>query len=93
MIVADRAGKADEAGGDDEHTLDRAVGSRYLPFSIQLRLSDPSTSERRQRLSALLPFTAAMTAAGGRSTVYVCRNQTCRAPATTAQELAEAFTS
>jgi len=71
----------DAFGG--EAALARAVGLRYLPFAIQLRL----TSDRRRRLRSSLPFVAAMDPVNGKPAVYVCRDRMCLAPAMTVQEL------
>ena len=46
----------------------------------------------QERLGRLLPFIDAMAPVDGRTSVFVCRNQTCRAPATTVQELEGALT-
>jgi uncharacterized protein YyaL (SSP411 family) len=69
--------------------LERALGGRYLPFAIQFRL----TGERRRLLAGSLPFLAGMTPVGGRTAVYVCRDRTCRAPATAIEEIEGALAS
>ena len=69
--------------------MGRIVGGRYLPFAIQLRL----TPERQRRLAGSLPFIAAMTPVDGKTAVYVCRDRTCRAPATAVAELEGALAS
>ena len=79
IITVDGPGESARSESD----VERALGRRYLPFAIQLHL----TSERRQRLSERLPFIAAMTPVDGKTSVYVCRDRTCRAPATEAGEL------
>jgi uncharacterized protein YyaL (SSP411 family) len=48
-------------------------------------------SSTLERLGRLLPFVTAMTPVDGRTAVYVCRNQSCRAPATTVEEFEEAL--
>jgi uncharacterized protein YyaL (SSP411 family) len=69
--------------------IEQALGQRYLPFAIQLRL----TPERLARLGGSLPFIAGMKPVEGKTTVYVCRDQTCRAPVTTVDGLNEALRS
>jgi uncharacterized protein YyaL (SSP411 family) len=78
-----------EEGRKGGEGLERALGRRYLPFAIQLRL----TSERQRQLSGSLPFIAAMAPVGGKTSVYVCRDQTCRAPATAVDDLERALAS
>jgi uncharacterized protein YyaL (SSP411 family) len=77
------------AGSESESELERTLGRRYLPFAIQLRL----TSERQRRLAGSLPFIAAMTPVDGKTSVYVCRDRTCRAPATAIDDLEGALAS
>jgi uncharacterized protein YyaL (SSP411 family) len=84
-----REGREGRDRRDGQEGLERALGRRYLPFAIQLRL----TSERQHRLSASLPFIRAMTPVGGKTSVYVCRDRTCRAPVTAIDELEGALTS
>jgi uncharacterized protein YyaL (SSP411 family) len=86
VIVEGQPQGAAEAG-DATAALEHAMGQRYMPFAIQLRLSSGMDGATRERLSSLLPFVAAMAPVDGRTAVYVCRNQTCRAPATTVEEL------
>jgi uncharacterized protein YyaL (SSP411 family) len=74
---------AREAGEDEPLTA--SLGRRYLPFAIQLKL----TAEQRQRLESALPFVAGMTTVRGKTSIYVCRDRTCRAPVTHAGELVE----
>jgi len=69
--------------------LEQALGRRYLPFAIQLRL----TSARQRRLAGSLPFIAAMAPVDGKTSVYVCRDRTCRAPATEIDDLEGALAS
>jgi uncharacterized protein YyaL (SSP411 family) len=80
---------AGERRGGTESALEEALGRRYLPFAIQLRL----TPERQRRLRGSLPFIAEMGAVGGKTSVYVCRDRTCRAPATAVSELEGALAS
>jgi len=78
-----------QEGREGQGGLERALGRRYLPFAIQLRL----TSERQRRLSGSLPFIAGMAPVGGKTSVYVCRDRTCRAPATAIDDLEGALAS
>jgi uncharacterized protein YyaL (SSP411 family) len=70
-----------EGRGDD--SLDRAVALNYLPFSIQLRVSD----EGQRALAGSLPFLEAMRPVDGVTAAYVCRDFTCRQPVTTVDAL------
>jgi uncharacterized protein YyaL (SSP411 family) len=76
-------------GQEGQEGLERALGRRYLPFAIQLRL----TNERQRRLGGSLPFIEAMTPVDGKTSVYVCRDRTCRAPATAIDDLEGALAS
>jgi uncharacterized protein YyaL (SSP411 family) len=87
QIVIVEGVKGDAPGGDAD--MARALAVRYLPFAIQLRL----TGERRRRLAGSLPFIAAMTPVDGKTAVYVCRDRTCRAPATAIDDLEGALAS
>jgi uncharacterized protein YyaL (SSP411 family) len=64
-------------------SLERAVASRFLPFTVTLAL----TPARQAALAAVLPFAAAMTPVDGQTAAYVCRNFTCLAPVTSVGEL------
>jgi uncharacterized protein YyaL (SSP411 family) len=55
--------------------LARVVARRYLPFAITIEIRD----EHRDRLTALMPFLAAMKPSSG-GAAYVCRDFTCQAP-------------
>jgi uncharacterized protein len=76
-------GQEGQEGQDGRAAIVEALATRYLPFAIVLRL----TETNRRPLAGSLPFVAAMQAVGGETTVYVCRNFTCRQPATTAAAL------
>jgi uncharacterized protein YyaL (SSP411 family) len=76
-----------EGAAGSDAGIERAVGGRYLPFAIQLRL----TPERQRRLAGSLPFVVAMTPVDGKTAVYVCRDRTCRAPATAIEDLGGAL--
>jgi uncharacterized protein YyaL (SSP411 family) len=84
-----QVGQAGQVGQEGSEELERALGRRYLPFAIQLRL----TNERQRRLGGSLPFVAAMVPVDGRTSVYVCRDRTCRAPATAIDDLEGALAS
>jgi len=86
VIIEGQVGQVGREGSDE---LERALGRRYLPFAIQLRL----TSERQRRLAGSLPFIAAMAPVDGKTSVYVCRDRTCRAPATAIEDLEGALAS
>jgi uncharacterized protein len=75
---------AGDGDGPDARALVRTIRERYLPSLVVVPLS-PSY---RDRLSVLLPWTAGLRARDDRATAYLCRDFTCRAPATTAGELA-----
>jgi uncharacterized protein YyaL (SSP411 family) len=70
-----------DAGGDD--ALDRAVAVQYLPFAIQLRVSN----DTQHALAGSLPFLDAMRPVEGATAAYVCRDFTCRPPVTTVDAL------
>ena len=78
IVVAEGA-----LGSTTDADLEQVLGRRYLPFAIQFHL----TEDLRRGLSGMLPFIAAMVPVDGRTTVYVCRNQTCSAPAMTVDQL------
>ncbi|HEX6463020.1 MAG TPA: thioredoxin domain-containing protein [Vicinamibacterales bacterium] len=64
----------------------RAEAARhYLPFATVFPIQP---GDRQRDLAALMPFVAAMRAAGDVATVFVCRDFACREPVTTATALA-----
>ncbi|HWF85420.1 MAG TPA: hypothetical protein VG222_11250, partial [Vicinamibacterales bacterium] len=71
----------------DADSLERAAAARYLPFAITLNLDDA----RRQALAARMPLVAAMGPIDGAAAAYVCRDFTCRVPATTPTDLTAAL--
>jgi len=77
------------AVGGDGATLRRALAQRYLPFAILLQV-DPKSA---RALAGSLPFVAAMTPVDGKAAVYVCKNFTCRQPATDVAALDQELTS
>src|SRR5207244_1204 len=56
-------GREGGEGQEGQQGLERALGRRYLPFAIQLRL----TSEHQRRLSGSLPFIAEMKPIDGKT--------------------------
>jgi uncharacterized protein YyaL (SSP411 family) len=79
VIIAGTTGEADTDGD----ALERAVADRYLPFATLLRL----TRGQQEALADRLPLVAGMQPVAGRATAFVCRNFTCRPPATTVEGL------
>jgi uncharacterized protein YyaL (SSP411 family) len=77
------------SGSRDGREMEEALAHEYLPFSIQVHV----TAENRPRLAGSLPFVATMRALDERTSVYVCRNYTCLAPATNLRELERALAS
>ena len=72
---------AEGPSGDD--ALDRALATAYLPFALQLRVTD----DGRRAVAASLPFVSAMHPVDGAAAAYVCRNFTCHQPVTTVDAL------
>jgi uncharacterized protein YyaL (SSP411 family) len=71
-------------GDDDRRQLARAVAGRYLPFAIVIDVAP----DRQDRLAAIVPLIGSMKAPpGAPAAAFVCRNFTCEAPATTADQL------
>ena len=76
------------AGADDDKGTARlldVLATTYRPFMVTVR-ARPEPDERWRRR---LPFAAAMTPIDGKPAAYVCRDFTCQAPVTTAEELRE----
>ena len=73
------------AGDAEADTLWRAAQRRYRPFMTLLRVAP---GERQTRLGGLIPWVASMTPVDGRAAAYVCRNFTCEAPTTRAEDVA-----
>jgi uncharacterized protein YyaL (SSP411 family) len=57
----------------------RAAQVKYRPFAAIIRVA---STEARDRLGALMPWVASMTAREGEAAAYVCRNFACEAPTT-----------
>jgi len=70
-------------GDEGRSELERAVVSRYLPFSITVSVA----SDCQPALASILPFTGLMHPINGRAAAYVCRDFTCRQPVTEVEEL------
>jgi uncharacterized protein len=70
-------------GEENGGPLSRLIGSRYAPFALTIRVS----GEQQARLSARSPLLASMKQVDGKPAAFVCRNFTCRPPATTVEEL------
>jgi hypothetical protein len=68
--------------------VERAVTVRYRPFATTIRV----TPAQQAALSEVLPFVAVMPRVGERTTVYVCRDFTCRPAVTTVEGLAGELT-
>jgi uncharacterized protein YyaL (SSP411 family) len=68
----------------DTVALRGVLESRYLPNAVVV----PVAPGRRDALVRLLPWVADLRPREGRATAYVCRDFTCRLPATSAEELA-----
>jgi uncharacterized protein YyaL (SSP411 family) len=72
-------------GQDEANALGQAVALRYLPFAVTL---EPTPAEQAS-LADAAPFVAAMRPVNDGPAAYVCRDFTCRAPATSVAELEE----
>ena len=86
-LSAWHAGQSQIVVAGDAHAaapLLEELARHYLPFGIVIRIAGRGSDER---LTGLLPFTAAMTPHEG-AAAYVCRNFTCRQPVTTIDDLA-----
>ena len=86
QIVVIEGARRPTGGRED---IGQALARKYLPFALQLRLS----SDRQARLVDNLPFIAEMKAIDGKTSVYVCRDRTCRVPVTAVEELQGALAS
>ena len=73
-----------EREGDDARALVRAARVAASPRDLVLRV-DPGS---RERLAAVAPFVAPLTAKDGVATAYVCVGHTCHAPTTDPDRLA-----
>ena len=73
-------------GESGDRALERALALQYLPFAIQLRV----TNGGQRALAGSLPFVEAMRPVDGAAAAYVCRDFTCRQPVTTADDLQQA---
>ncbi len=69
--------------GDDRAPFERALGRRYLPFTIALSVP----RDRQRALAARVPVLAAMVVPDGRTAAYLCRDLACSQPVTTVADL------
>ena len=76
VIVGDPA-------SDETKALVDVVRRRYAPTAITVPVN-PAT---RDAVDRLLPWMAAMKERNGRATAYVCRDFSCQAPTSDAEEL------
>jgi len=82
VVVGEWVGEGDAA------PLIDVLRAHYLPTAIVV----PVTSEHRDQLGTVLPWTAAMMT-GPSPAAYVCRNFTCERPVRTAGELEQSLAS
>jgi len=75
---------AAEAGDTEGAAMARAIGDRFLPRTVSLWRS----SQNRDLLGRVAPFTQSQPPVGGKATAYLCENYACRAPVTLAADLA-----
>jgi len=89
LVTGQTGDGGSRADAGEPSVLERALAQRYLPFAISLLVDSSS----RRALAASLPAIAAMTPVDGKPAVYVCRNFTCRQPATDVDALERELTS
>ena len=65
------------ASAPSRDALERVAAAHYLPFAVIVPVEP---GERQRRIAVVAPFVAAMQAAGGRATAYVCRDFACSEP-------------
>ena len=70
------------------HRLARAAQRTYVPTAVTV----PLTPQHQASLARLLPWIAAMQRRDGQATAFVCRDFTCQAPTTVADELVAQLT-
>jgi uncharacterized protein YyaL (SSP411 family) len=70
--------------GEAAEPLLAAASGGYRPFTLVL----PLTPERQREFGEVAPFLSAMQPVDAGAAAYVCRDFACRAPVTTADELA-----
>jgi uncharacterized protein YyaL (SSP411 family) len=73
-----------DLSSDEGCALQRAAYRQYSPAALVV----PVTPQHQQALATRLPWIGSMTARDGRPTAYVCRDFSCQAPTTSADELA-----
>src|SRR5204862_3944583 len=74
-------------GAQRQEDLERAIGSRYRPFTIAFVLDQ----NQQQAVAAIAPWIGAMKPVDHTATAFVCRNFACERPVTTAAALLEAL--
>jgi uncharacterized protein YyaL (SSP411 family) len=72
---------AGKPGAKETRSLLREVHQHYLPNKLLVPANEDFLSERLKELREMKPL-------DGKSAAYVCENFTCRAPVSTAKELA-----
>jgi hypothetical protein len=70
---------------DDTLRLHAEIARHYLPFAVVIPVEP---GERQARLASLMPFIEPMRMLDESATAFVCRDFACRAPVTTAEDLA-----
>ena len=76
-------------GDEGSAMLAQSVVRHYLPFATTLHL----TGAEQQALGSSLPLIAAMRPSNGTAAAYLCRNFSCQAPMSSADELEKALES
>jgi uncharacterized protein YyaL (SSP411 family) len=80
------------SGREDEtaRLLRREIWGRYLPNKVvAITSGEDGKAAKEDAAAELVPLLRERIAVGGRATVYVCENYTCRRPVNTPEELAE----
>jgi uncharacterized protein len=72
-----------DGASEEMRALRRAAHARYVPSALVV----PVSMADRPTLARLLPWIDSMQPRDARATAYVCRDFTCRAPTTSAEEL------
>jgi hypothetical protein len=87
IVIVKPAARGERTDADAADPLERAVTTRYLPFSLMLIVAP----EQQRALSTALPLVAAMHPVNGQPAAYVCKDFVCLEPATTVESLDEAL--
>jgi hypothetical protein len=72
-----------EPHAEEMQAMRGVLQESYRPAAIVV----PVVPQHRETLARLLPWVADMRAIDGRATAYVCRDFSCQAPTTSAEEL------